>query len=165
MTVPTHSQNHAARLQRIRRLSHVLDNAIGIPGTRIRFGLDPLLGLLPGGGDTASAVLSAYIVFEAARFGVPRELLMQMVGNLLLDATVGSVPVLGDLFDVTWKANTRNMALLESHLGTPASQRKVDYAVLIVLAIVLLAFIVGVATIAFFVVSFFWHLIAQGLAR
>ena len=82
MTIPT-TAKQIAKLNQLRRLSRVLDNAIPIPGTKIRFGLDPILGLLPGGGDTLTGGLAAYIVIEAARMGLPREVLGKMVGNIL----------------------------------------------------------------------------------
>ncbi len=134
-------------LKRLRRLSHLLDNAIRIPGTRFRFGLDPLLGLLPAGGDIAGAFLSAYIVFSAARIGVPRESLVQMVSNILLETLIGTVPVVGDLFDAAWKANVRNMELLETHLDAPTSDKKADtlFIVLLLGGLILAVFaIVGV---------------------
>ncbi|MEW6497613.1 MAG: DUF4112 domain-containing protein [Cyanobacteriota bacterium] len=111
-------------LRRLRRLSHLLDNAIGIPGTPIRFGLDPLLGLVPGIGDFLGTAFSIYIVLEAARWGVPRPVLVKMVSNILVDTVSGIVPVLGDLADVTWKANVKNIALLEQHLELPPQQRQ-----------------------------------------
>jgi hypothetical protein len=148
-------------LQRLRNLTHVLDNAIAIPGTRIRVGLDPLLGLLPGGGDVAGAVLSAYIVLEAARFGLPKETLMRMLTNLLLDMVLGSFPMLGDLFDAGWKANSRNLDLLEAHVRNPKPQRASDRVFLIFLVAALALIVVGTGTIAFLVGSFLVHLFSR----
>lgn len=104
-----------------RRLARLLDSAVGIPGTRFRLGLDSLLGIVPGLGDVAGAAASGYLVLLGARHGVPRAVLMRMIGNVAVDAVGGSVPVLGDLFDVGWKANTRNLHLLERSLGAPAT--------------------------------------------
>ena len=87
----------ASALQRVRTLTHLLDNSISIPGTRYRIGLDPLLGLLPGAGDIAGAALSAYIVLEAARFGLPRETLVKMLVNLASDSVLGSLPIVARL--------------------------------------------------------------------
>ncbi|CAN5306748.1 hypothetical protein BH20GEM2_BH20GEM2_02090 [soil metagenome] len=112
------------RLRRLRGLGHLLDASIRIPGTRRRFGLDPLIGLLPGVGDGVGAVLSSYIIVEAARYGVPRATLLRMAGNVAIDALVGVVPLLGDLFDAGWKANLRNLALLEDHLQSPGTARR-----------------------------------------
>ena len=101
-------------LARARRISRVLDDLIRIPGTRRRVGLDPLVGLLPGVGDWVTLVISLDLVFSAARLGAGAAVLFRMTGNLLIDALVGMVPLLGDLFDFRWKANKRNLILLES---------------------------------------------------
>ena len=105
------------RIRRLRRVAWLLDAAVGIPGTRIRLGVDSLVGLLPGGGDLAMAVVSLYIVHEARSLGVPARLLRQMLLNVGIDLLVGTVPVLGDLFDVGFKANLRNIDLIERHFG------------------------------------------------
>ncbi|MFC6732663.1 DUF4112 domain-containing protein [Haladaptatus sp. DYSN1] len=101
-------------LDNLRSLSTLLDNSIRVPGTNYRIGLDPLVGMLPVVGDLPTTALSVYIVFEAASIGVPRPTLYRMVFNLVVDATVGSIPIIGDLFDAVWKANARNVALLEA---------------------------------------------------
>ncbi len=101
-------------LVRARRISRVLDDLIRIPGTRRRVGLDPLAGLLPGFGDWVTLVISLDLLFSAARLGAGAAVLARMTGNLLVDALVGMVPVLGDLFDFRWKANKRNLIILES---------------------------------------------------
>ncbi len=105
-----------ASIERLRTISHLLDNAITIPGTDYGVGIDPLLGLLPVGGDLMSTIFSAYMVVEAAQLDLPRESLIRMAINLILDTLAGTVPVVGDLFDVAWKANTRNMELIETHM-------------------------------------------------
>lgn len=134
----------AITLKRLRSISNLLDNAIPIPGTNYRVGIDPILGLIPGGGDTISAFLSAYIVLEAAQLGVPREALVRMVYNIILDSVLGSVPVLGDLFDATWKANAKNLALLESHLASPVPSRKVDRVFIILLLVGLILIVMAI---------------------
>lgn len=108
-----------ARLTRLRRLSFFLDNAIEIPIIHYRIGLDPLIGLIPGGGDVAGMILSCTIVLESARLGVSRSVLVQMAGNILMETIVGTVPMAGDVFDAAWKANARNVKLLEAHLNLP----------------------------------------------
>lgn len=143
VTTPT----KLATIQRLRKLSRILDNAIAIPGTRFRIGLDPVLGLLPGAGDFIGTVLSAYIVFEAARLGLPREALGRMVFNILLESAVGTVPVLGDWFDFAWKANVRNMELLETHLNIPKESERANRWFIFLLIVGLL--IVGIGLIAF----------------
>jgi Domain of unknown function (DUF4112) len=147
---------HAPRLRRMRQLSTLLDGAIAIPGTKHRIGIDPILGLIPGGGDTLSAALSGYIIVEAARMGLPREALMRMVGNLLLDTVVGSVPVVGDVFDVISKANFRNMQIVEHHIQTfaPTSSAKTDKLFIGLLIVGLIIFAIAVGGIAVLVWSF-----------
>lgn len=105
--------------ERVRKLARLLDAWLRIPGTRIRIGLDALLGLLPVGGDVVGALLSAWIVLWAARLGAPPSVLVRMTWNLVADALVGALPVVGDLLDVGWKANLRNLRLLERHLDEP----------------------------------------------
>ena len=99
-------------LERLDRLSRLLDTALVIPGTNIRFGADAIIGLVPGIGDTITTALSLWIVHEAYKLGVPRDLLMRMIANVAIDGFVGAVPVVGDAFDVLWRANRRNMRLL-----------------------------------------------------
>ena len=106
----------AARLARIKRLAWLVDAAFVLPGTRFRFGLNSLIGLLPGGGDALLGVISLYIVHQAHALGVPRHKLMRMLGNVAVEVVGGSVPVLGDLFDVALKANLRNIRVIEDHL-------------------------------------------------
>ncbi|GAB6862236.1 DUF4112 domain-containing protein [Haloplanus litoreus] len=100
-----------AAVRRMRFVARVLDHSVRIPGTSFRVGLDPLLGLLPVTGDLVSGALSLYVVLEAARLGVPYGTLIRMLANVAVDVVGGSVPVIGDLFDAAWKANTRNVDL------------------------------------------------------
>jgi hypothetical protein len=116
-----------ARLTRIRWLSYLLDEQFGIPGTRYRFGLDGLLGLLPGVGDIIGTLLSVYVLFEARQIGVPRTTMLRMVANIALDTVVGAIPVLGDVFDVAWKANKKNAALLSAYLTSQAGEKRGEY--------------------------------------
>lgn len=109
-------------LQRIRKLAKILDSAIGIPGTKIRFGLDPILGLIPGGGDLIAAMISAYLIYLATSFGLERGEIFKMIKNLALETALGSIPVAGDIFDAYFKANLRNLEILEAHI----SQTKVE---------------------------------------
>jgi hypothetical protein len=114
------SLQNEARLKRVRLLSRLLDEQFRIPGTTYRVGLDGLLGLLPGAGDAIGALLSAYILYEAIRLGAPKTVLLRMVTNIGIDTLGGAIPVVGDIFDVAWKANKKNAALLHAYL---ASQR------------------------------------------
>ena len=144
---------HAATLKRVRALSHLLDNAIPIPGLGYRIGLDPILGLLPGGGDLFSGLLSAYIVIEAARLGASAASLTRMVFNILLEVLVGTAPMVGDVFDAAWKANAKNMALLEAHMQNPQPSHRADKLFVILLIIGLLAVIIGVAAFSLWLLS------------
>jgi hypothetical protein len=145
--------HHAPRLKRMRQLSQLLDGAIAIPGTKQRIGLDPILGLIPGGGDTLSALLSGYIIVEAAQMGLPRQALIKMVLNLVIDTVAGSVPVVGDIFDVVSKANLRNMQIVESHAKAPIVSTKVDKLFIGLLIVGLIGFALAVGAIAVLVWS------------
>ena len=109
----TPSQEH--RLTALRHGARLLDSAILIPGVNVRLGLDPILGLVPGLGDLVSPLFTIGIIMLARELGVPRLVQMRMILNVAVDALLGVVPVLGDLFDVAWKANDRNMVLLDRH--------------------------------------------------
>lgn len=116
---------------RLETLARVMDSAFQIPGTNIRMGLDALLGLLPGIGDAISATISSYLIWEAKRLGVSKFLLARMAGNVAIDTVVGSIPFAGDIFDVAYKSNLKNIALLKKHvakhgIGGP-STIEVDY--------------------------------------
>jgi hypothetical protein len=139
--------SHAPRLKRMRQLSRVLDSAIVIPGTKQRMGLDPILGLIPGGGDTISAALSAYIIIEAALMGLPRAALVRMVINLALDTVVGTLPILGDIFDVFSKANLRNMQIVENYAKAPEPSARADNSFIALLIFGLLAIVFLAASI------------------
>jgi len=120
----------SARLARLRRFAYWLDV----------IGLDPILGLIPGAGDAAGAVLAAWMLVEAFRMGVSRATLWRMAGNVALDAAVGAVPVLGDIFDFAWKANLRNVALLERHLVAPDRAERADrgFVLLVILGVLVM---------------------------
>ena len=127
-------------VQRLQRLARLWDAAIRVPGG-ITIGLDPLVGLVPGVGDAVGALVSGYIVLEAARLGVPAVTLLRMLLNIAIDALVGSIPVAGDLFDFAWKSNLRNVALIEHHFADPhgAVRASRSWLILVIVALVLLA--------------------------
>jgi len=104
------------RIARIDALATLMDTAFLVPGTQIRFGLDALIGLVPGIGDAVTTLISLYIVSEARALGAPPLVIARMIANVALDGLVGAVPLAGDAFDVAFRANRRNMALLRAHL-------------------------------------------------
>lgn len=110
------------RVARIDALAQLLDTAFVVPGTNIRFGVDALIGLVPGIGDAITTILSLYIVNEARALGVPKLLLARMLANVAFDGVVGAVPLVGDAFDVAFRANRRNVALLREHLARSERQ-------------------------------------------
>jgi hypothetical protein len=107
---------HSERLARLDRIARVMDTAFAIPGTKIRLGADAVLGLAPGVGDIIAQAVSAYILYEAHRMGVPKYKLLRMGGNILMDLTFGAVPIAGDVFDVFWRSNIRNMKIVRDHI-------------------------------------------------
>ncbi|TAE54433.1 MAG: DUF4112 domain-containing protein [Nostocales cyanobacterium] len=139
-------EGYAPTLKRLRQISRLLDNAITIPGTEVGIGLDPLMGLLPVGGDVLGLMFSIYIIIESARLGVSKSTIGRMIVNIIIDGLVGAIPMLGDIFDVAWTANKYNMKMLEEYLQTPGEKKKADqgfilllFAGLILLAIVLIS--------------------------
>ncbi len=139
---------HHSKLQRLRTLGRLLDNAVPIPGTGRRVGLDGVIGLIPVAGDAAGALISGYIILEAARIGVPKATLARMFGNVAADTVVGAIPVLGDLFDFGFKSNTRNLALIEAHAARPAAARAASRRTLLVVGGGLVLALVGIIALA-----------------
>jgi hypothetical protein len=139
-----------------------LDAGIRIPGTNLRFGLDPMLGLIPGLGDAAGAILAGWILVEAIRLGASRASVVRIAGNIAIDAAVGTVPVLGDVFDFAWKANLRNVALLERHLGAPQRAERADRSFVVLVVFGVLALAVGLLVLGILLTR--WVLHALGVA-
>ncbi len=103
-------------LNRLKLLSRFMDAGWGIPGTKVRFGADSVLGLVPGAGDLAGMAISLYVVVKAYELGAPNHILARMVGNVAIDTGLGAIPVLGDIFDVFFKSNIKNVDLLHDFL-------------------------------------------------
>jgi hypothetical protein len=117
-SIPLHMPaDTRSRLVRLQRLAWLIDGAFHLPGTRFRFGLNSLVGLVPVGGDAVLGAISLYIIYEAHQLGLPKHQLLRMLGNVALEVAGGSVPILGDLFDMALKANLRNLAIIEGHLN------------------------------------------------
>jgi hypothetical protein len=139
---------------RMEKLAWLLDGSLRVPGTRLRFGLDSIIGLIPGVGDVAGLLLGGAILYESLRVGAPRELITRMLGNSAADAIGGLIPGVGDLFDFAFKSNARNVRLLMAHLdeveqrAAPATRGTSLLSVLMVVAFLALA-IAGVVWV--------WH--------
>ena len=110
-------QSRAERIARLDALANLLDTAFVVPGTNIRFGFDAMIGLVPGIGDAITTAISLYIVHEARQLGAPAHLILRMLANVAVDGFVGAVPLVGDAFDVLWRANRRNVRLLREWLA------------------------------------------------
>ncbi len=131
------------------RLAHLLDDCFRIPGTRIRFGMDGIVGLIPAIGDVLAGLASCILIVAAWVRGVPYVTLTRMVLNLALDVVIGAIPLLGDAFDIAWKANRRNYALLVRHIEHPHTQSWKDWlflaTVLLTLGVIFVAPLVVLA--------------------
>lgn len=113
-------------LVRLEALAKLMDGAFVLPGTNVRMGLDGIIGLIPGVGDAISGIISSYLIWEARRLGVSKWVLARMVGNTLLDTTLGAIPLAGDVFDVMFRANLKNMSLLRTHLENKGVSRRLS---------------------------------------
>jgi hypothetical protein len=139
---------HAAE-RRIGRVTTLLDEVVSVPGTRVRFGIDPIIGLVPIVGDAVAAIVGIWVIAEATRFGIPRIVVARMSVNLLVDLAVGAIPILGDLFDLAFRSNARNLALFRRHALDPGASTRGQQAffgglvLLLVGAIWLIAVLIG----------------------
>ena len=132
-------------------VARLMDSVFTVPGTNIRFGLDPILGLVPGLGDTVTSVVSTLLLLKSAQYGVPRVVLARMAMNVIANTAVGSIPVVGDAFSVWFKSNAKNYELLQKHAGTQRKATTGDWifiiAVIAVVIGILALLIVGAATL------------------
>ena len=153
------------RLSDLQRYANVLDKAFRIPGTNIRFGLDPIIGLVPVLGDLASPLFAALIVTEGARLGIPKIVLIRMVVNALIDAVVGAIPLVGIVGDVFVRANTKNMALLEKYAvpgGRPATRG--DYVFVWIALTLLVLGIIAIVWLTIWLAGKAWALLRENVA-
>ena len=144
----------ADRAAGVRTLARMLDSAVRIPGTGIRFGAESIFGLIPVVGDIAGAALSGYIVLTSARLGAPAPTVVRMLANIGIDTVIGAVPVLGDMFDVGWRANMRNVELLEGHLGSSTESKPVNRWVVVAAVAALLLLAIGAIWLSVAIVRF-----------
>jgi hypothetical protein len=124
----------------------VMDTMFKVPGTNVRFGLDPIVGLVPGLGNAVGAIVSSIVLFQSARSGIPRIVLVRMALNVLINTAAGAVPLIGDLFSVWWKSNVRNYRLYQKHASdTAVSTRKDWYFVIVLVSLILLGLLAVLA--------------------
>lgn len=158
-------EKREAAIRRVDALAHLLDNSIPVPGTGMRFGLDALIGLVPGFGDAAGALLSSWIVLEGARLGAGFTVVVRMLLNVAIEAVVGAIPLLGDLFDAGWKANVRNIRLLHQAIDAPGATRRSSTAFVLLVFLVLAALFAGTLFLAWLAFSAAAELAGGGTVR
>ena len=151
---PAISQTDAASIYTtIERVTDLMERAIRIPGTQIRFGIDPILGFVfPEAGDVVGAVVSAFLILASVRHGLPKGVIARMVFNVALDFLIGSVPVIGDMFDFAWKANSRNLELLKRHGRGPGRSFWSDWGWAVILLSLLAGVVIGIAVLSFYLI-------------
>jgi uncharacterized protein DUF4112 len=143
------TESHARTLAALRKWSVLLDSAFRVPGTNLTFGLDPIIGLIPGLGDLTSPLFAALLLVHAVRMRIPRVVQVRMLINAAIDLLIGLIPVLGDFFDFGWKANVRNLALLERYAHPESKPTRADWIFVLSIIGVLLA----LAVVPFFVAA------------
>jgi hypothetical protein len=150
--------------QSLDQLSRWMDGLFRIPGTGWRFGLDAIVGLIPGIGDTATTIVSLYILAAGVRYRVSKATLLRMGANIAIDYIVGSIPIVGDLFDAAWKANEMNVELLRRRATVPAAEarrgRVSDWLFVGLITVGLLALLAGSIALTFFLLSYVAHYLA-----
>ena len=147
------AERFRAAERRIGRVTHALDELVAVPGTSIRVGLDPVIGLIPVVGDAVAAVVGAWVIGEAARFGIPRVVLGRMAINLVVDLAIGAIPFLGDLFDFAFRSNSANLELFRRHALDPDASTRGEQAFFAGLLLVL----VGLAWLLLLAVGAVWQ--------
>lgn len=143
--------------KRLERLAWLLDNSVPIPGLRYRIGLDGIIGLIPGVGDAFGTLLSSYIIADAARLGVSKSTLVRMVFNVAVESVVGILPLLGDIFDMTWKANHRNIGLMQEYTEDPERSTSVNRRAAFTIVAVLISLLLLIGAAGVFVLRLLWQ--------
>src|SRR5262245_40268982 len=130
-------------LETLKALAHLMDDAVPVPGTKFRVGLDALIGLIPGIGDVAGGVTTAYALVVAQRIGAPPSVLLRIVWNVVIDTVLGSIPFVGDVFDAGFRANRRNAVLLENYALAPDKTRRSSKLILILMLLLLVVVVLA----------------------
>ena len=156
--IPSNKGPVAAIRERLNWLAWLLDSSIPIPGTRFTIGLDALIGLFPVVGDLVGVFLSSYILKEAAALGAPRSILLRMAFNVGVEGLVGMIPFAGDVFDAAFKANQRNVRLLNAWLDEPVRATRASRAFVLLLSLAVIAFLVLLSALGFLVARWLWNL-------
>lgn len=161
--LPPEKKRGAQQIEPLFRwIAFLMDDFLRLPGTKLRFGIDPLIGLIPGIGDTGSAMVSALALIQAARHGLPKIVLARMSLNILLNELIGIVPIFGDAFSFWFKSNARNHELIKEHLGAPRKSRRSDW-VFVIAVLFALVVLVGVSiAVSLFVLQQIIHLLSGG---
>jgi hypothetical protein len=166
MTPPAHPAHlaHPARsgIDQLRRLAWILDSQFRVPGTNFRFGVDALVGLIPGFGDFAGAIASTVFLVQGLRIGAPRAVMGRMFANVVIETLVGAIPGLGDLFDASFKANQRNLRLLERLVAEPEATHHASRKFLVWMAIATLVLLLAVGVLAVVIGVMIVQAIVQG---
>lgn len=157
--MPQEKKNGTKALADMDMLAKLMDAQFKIPGTNIRFGLDALIGLVPGAGDFATFLVSGYMMLTLAKNGASGFVLARMAVNVLIDSLIGAIPLLGDIFDVAFRANTRNMKLMHEHF-VEGRHRGSAWKIIIPVLVLLLLLVCGIAYLAYKLFIWLYHLIA-----
>ena len=151
----------ASTRKSLSRLAWFLDSSIPIPGLGFRIGADGLIGLIPGVGDAVGAALSSYILAQAARLGVPKSVILRMGFNVLLETLIGLIPFVGDIFDFAWKANLRNVELLNEYMDNPRQTSASSGVLVGAITVVLIALVILIMIGGFMILGALWTAITQ----
>lgn len=157
---PEEKEKRASLDSLFRWIAFIMDDFLRIPGTKFRFGLDPIIGLLPGIGDTGSAIISVLALIAAARRGIPKILLARMSLNILINELVGIVPGVGDAFSFWFKSNARNYELLKNYSAVPGRSRKSDWIFMIAVLALLFVIVCAGLLVSLFVLQQIGKLLA-----
>ena len=134
------------KLIRLKRLSERLDNTFTIPGTKYKIGIEALIGAVPIIGDLIGGILASYIMYSGMKMGAPPQIIARMAVNIAIDFAIGSMPIIGDLFDLVWKANKKNVELIEDATLDDKEEQKLNYLIITALILVLLGILLLILT-------------------